>query len=242
MRLTAPIFRLKRQARSLSRDAGIPLHDALDRIAIGEGFDSWSLLAARHMSARPETRLLNKLVPGDLLLLGARPGQGKTQLALQLIVEAVASGRIGYFFTFEFTRTDLEDRLVAMGMNRTDLGDAVSVDTSELISADYVIDRLSEAPAGTLAVIDYLQLLDQKRDKPPLSDQVASLKAFAQATGIIVVFISQIDRSFDPTAKPVPDTRDIRLPNPVDLSLFSKMCFLHDGQLSLRTAGDERAT
>lgn len=38
MKLTAPVYRLKRQAKALSRQEGIPLHLALDRVAIGEGF------------------------------------------------------------------------------------------------------------------------------------------------------------------------------------------------------------
>ena len=33
MRLSAPIFRLKRQAKLLAREAGIPLHQALDRVS-----------------------------------------------------------------------------------------------------------------------------------------------------------------------------------------------------------------
>ena len=45
MRLPAPVYHLKRQARLLSREAKIPLHQALDRIAAQQGFASWSLLA-----------------------------------------------------------------------------------------------------------------------------------------------------------------------------------------------------
>src|SRR5579862_7868029 len=38
MKLSAPIYHLKRKARLLSREKKIPLHEALDRIAIEEGF------------------------------------------------------------------------------------------------------------------------------------------------------------------------------------------------------------
>ncbi|MFK4531760.1 hypothetical protein ABIF90_009741 [Bradyrhizobium japonicum] len=47
MRLSAPIYHLKRKAKRLSREEGIPLHDALDRIAATEGFSAWSMLAAK---------------------------------------------------------------------------------------------------------------------------------------------------------------------------------------------------
>ena len=47
MNLSAPIHQLKRKARLLSRAERIPLHAALDRIAVEEGYRSWSLLAAK---------------------------------------------------------------------------------------------------------------------------------------------------------------------------------------------------
>ena len=50
-------------------------------------------------------------------------------------------------------------------------------------------------------------------------------------------FISQIDRSYDPAAKPCPDLDDVRLPNPVDLSLFNWTCFLNEGEVRLQAAG-----
>ena len=45
--LSAPVHVLKRRARSLSRARSIPLHAALDEIAVQEGYRAWSLLAAR---------------------------------------------------------------------------------------------------------------------------------------------------------------------------------------------------
>ena len=38
--------------------------------------------------------LFARLSPGDLVLLGARPGHGKTQLSLKLAVEAMKSGKV----------------------------------------------------------------------------------------------------------------------------------------------------
>lgn len=87
-----------------------------------------------------------------------------------------------------------------------------------------------------MAVIDYLQLLDQRRDTPPLADQIAALSAFARTRQITLICLSQIDRHFDPQVKALPDQQDIRLPNPVDLNHFDQMLFLHDGALRLRAA------
>jgi len=80
-----------------------------------------------------------------------------------------------------------------------------------------------------------LQLLDQKRSKPAVNQQIRALQEFAGASKSIIVVISQIDRSFDPEAKRLPELSDVRLPNPVDLMRFSKTCFLHEGEVKLQT-------
>ena len=62
------------------------------------------------------------------------------------------------------------------------------------------------------------------------------MKSYAEASGAIVVTISQIDRGFELTGKRVPDVSDVRLPNPLDLTVFDKTCFLHAGEVLLETA------
>jgi replicative DNA helicase len=110
------------------------------------------------------------------------------------------------------------------------------IDCSDAISADYVVKRMMGAPRGTFVVIDYLQLLDQRREHPDLNNQVRTLKSFARDNGLIVVFISQIDRSYDASTKPCPDLGDVRLPNPLDLKLFDKTCFLNNAEVEFRAA------
>ena len=236
MKLSAPIYHLKRPARVLSREGTIALHEALDRVAAQEGFTSWSLLAAKAAEAAPAGRLFAQLAPGDLVLVGARPGHGKTLMSLELAVEAMKSGHRGVFFTLEYTQRDVLDRFRAIGADPVQFNDRFVFDNSNAISADYIVKALSSAPRGTLVVIDYLQLLDQKRENPELMAQVRTLKAFAGDRGLILVFISQIDRSYDPAKKPVPDISDVRLPNPLDLSLFDKTCFLNRGEIRFQAA------
>ncbi|MBN9363966.1 MULTISPECIES: DNA helicase [unclassified Devosia] len=237
MKLSVPIYQLKREAKRLAREGKIPLSAALDRVAAAEGFSGWSLLAARYAESSPAAKLYGRLQPGELVLVGARPGQGKTLLALELAAEAAKSGGQGMFFTLEYTDKDVLDRLRAIGREPAELGDRFGFDCSDRISAAYIIEKMATAPRGTLVVVDYLQLLDQRRENPPLAEQVRALKAFAEARGLVIVFISQIDRSYDPAEKPYPDARDIRLPNPVDLELFSKSWFLNNGEISLQAAG-----
>lgn len=85
--------------------------------------------------------------------------------------------------------------------------------------------------------MDDLQLLDQKRANPDPVTQVRALTTFAKDAGPIIVFTSQIDRSYDPSTKSCPDLADVRLPNPLDLKLFDKTCFLHEGAVRFQAAG-----
>jgi replicative DNA helicase len=236
MKLSAPIYLLKRQARLLSRTEKIPLHEALDRIAVREGLSGWSLLAAKLSASAPAGRLFARLSPGDLVLVGARPGHGKTLMSLELALEAMKSGNRAVFFTLEYTEKDVLDRFRAIGVEWAQLDGLFELDCSDMVSADDIVKRSASAPRGTLMVIDYLQLLDQRRENPGLPAQIRTLKWFARDRGLILVFISQIDRSFDPLTKPCPDLDDVRLPNPLDLALFDKTCFLNNGQVRFHAA------
>ncbi len=229
MKLSVPAYQLKRQAKRLSREENIPLHAALDRTAAKEGFGSWSLLASRHGELPAAARLLSSLQPGDLLLVGARPGQGKTLFSLELAIEAMKIGRRSAFFSLEYTQKDILGRFHALGVEPAEFDSRFEFDGSDAIDAGYMITTLEAAPRGTLVVVDYLQLLDQNRQSPDLVDQIRELRSFARNKGLIFVFISQIDRSYDPANKPFPNLGDVRLPNPLDLSLFDRACFLNDG-------------
>ena len=231
MKLSAPLYHLKRKAKLLSRAENIQLHAALDRVARQEGFGGWSLLAAKMTASAPAEKLFARLAPGDLVLVGARPGHGKTLFSLELAVGAMKSGRRGAFFTLEYTEEHMVDRFRAIGADPMDFDGLFAFENSDAICADYIVASLETAPGGTLVVVDYLQLLDQKRENPALDIQVRELKSFARARGLILVFISQIDRSYDALKKPFPDMGDVRLPNPLDLKLFDKACFLNDGEV-----------
>ena len=233
MKLSVPVYSLKRLAKNLSREKNIPLHAALNRVAQEEGFQSWGLLAARLAAESPTDKLLSRLAPGDLVLLGARPGQGKTLMGLDLAMASAKSGRSGWFFTLEWSASDLLSGLQTLGASPTAISERFQFDNSDAICASYVIERLSAAEDGAVVVIDYLQILDQKRENPPIAVQVQSLRAFARIRGLIVVFISQIDRSFDSMLQPLPSLADVRLPNPLDLTQFDKACFLNKGAIHM---------
>ena len=240
MKFSAPIYILKQQAKALSRKDKIPLHDALDQIANQEGFSSWSLLAAKWTADEAGTSLLSQLRPGELVLLAARPGQGKTLLSLGLAIEWMARGDRAAFFTLEFTRADVVRCFDILDKHIKTFDHLFAIDDSDRISADYIIAQLGSAPPNMLVVVDYLQLLDQNRENPSIAHQVMQLKRFARQRRVTIVCLSQVHRSYDAALKPFPALIDVRLPNPLDLKLFDKACFLSRGKVQVGTVAQSR--
>lgn len=217
MKLSAPLFQLKRRAKLMARNNNVALHEALDQIAREEGFARWSLLSSQVAAASLSETILSRLNDGDLLLVAGRPGHGKTTLGLQLLLDAIRDDRKAIFFTLELTEQQSRKHVRSLEEDTPGIGDTLEIVTSDEISADFIIRHLSESPRGAVAIVDYLQLLDQQRSKPVLSEQVFALGDFARKAGVVIGFISQIDRSFDPETKRLPDIQDIRLPNLVDI-------------------------
>lgn len=234
MKLSVPIYQLKRQAKALVRQSGVALYVALDRIAQTEGYDSWGHLAAKHKARAPALKLLSACAPGDLVLIGARPGQGKTMLGLELVVAGLQDARHAAFYSLEYTHRDVVDLLAQVGAAQMAGHPALMLDVSDDIAADHVIRRSASMPRGSVIVLDYLQLLDQNRTTAPLAEQMAKLRAFADRSGVVIFLLCQIDRHYDPTRHALPSLDDVRRADAVDVSLLSKAVFLHDGQLALQ--------
>lgn len=236
MPLSKPIFQLKRTAKSLSRAEKIPLNQALDRVAAEEGFRAWSELASSPSSLSSTAHLFNELEHGDFLLLGGRPRQGKTAMALKLVVEAMKRGNQGVFFTLDYNPQCVVELFAKIGVNPRKYDGLFKLDNADNIDAQYIMQQMESAPTGTVVVIDYLQLLDQRRQSPILAFQLEALKLFACENDLIMIFSSQIDRKYELSEKPFPDMGDVRLPNPLDLSIFDKACFMNDGEIQMQGA------
>lgn len=231
MKITIPVFKLKREAKILSRKNKIPLHVALDKVAAENGFKKWSHLSFAEANQTPAEKILRNLKACDLLLLAARPGHGKTLLALQLILKAIELGKQGAFFTLDYTELDICMQIKNLGFDPEKYAKSLCVITSDDICAEYISRHLAHNPDQTFIVIDYLQLLDQKRQNSALEAQIYQLEQLAKQNGCIIVVLSQIHRSYELSTKHIPQLEDVKLPNPANLGRFNKTCFLHDGHI-----------
>ncbi|MEL6369787.1 MAG: DNA helicase [Pseudomonadota bacterium] len=233
MDVSAPIYRLKRLARKLARTRKIPLNRALDETAQQEGYRTWGHLSRAANKTSPAARLWRHLERGDMMILGSRPGHGKTSLALDLLEHANKHGCATWFFTLAESAEGTRDIFANSHHGRGQSSSPFKIDTSDNICTDHIISELGERPSDAVVAIDYLQALDQRRTTASLAQQISTLKDYCRRLGIRAVVISQVTRDFDASSEPMPSLKDIRLPNPLDLSNFSKACFIHEGQITL---------
>ena len=226
-----PISKLKREAKELVRSNAIPLHQALDQIAQQNGFSNWSVLS-RYLSKSVEPKRFADITKaGDMVLCAGRPQNGKTQLAVKVMHELILRGWQGVFLTLEYTAKDLLSLTRRMGIDFSRLGDRFVFDDSDRISASYVCETYARSARPSIFVVDFLQILDQDRSKPSLQEQILQFRQFVNGGNSILLFLSQIDRTFEMSDKVTPDRTDIRLPNPLELGLFDHVFFAKDGKM-----------
>ena len=176
--------------------------------------------------------------PGDMVVLGGYPSDGKTALALQFAFGIGKKHRVG-FFSYESTRDKLFDRTVS----RAAMLSYTKIKRNQLTEADYR-DRLELRPQLTapqltlvdaagmtvmdiqaysqahrydVVFVDYLQKIAAPRgarqsDFERVSAISSSLQQFGRITGTTVVALSQLsrpDRDKDGKIRP-PTLSDLR--------------------------------
>ncbi|MDX1412221.1 MAG: replicative DNA helicase, partial [Nitrospirales bacterium] len=185
--------------------------------------------------------LLAGLQSSDLIIVAGRPSMGKTSLALGMAEHAAlrANSVVG-IFSLEMSRAQLVLRMLSSQA----LLDSHSLRTGHLTKQDWVslteaAGRLEQAKifiddSGNLTVqqmrgkarrlkaehgldlliIDYLQLMEGRKDsesrQQEISDISRALKALAKELNIPVVALSQLSRAVENRKPPIPILADLR--------------------------------
>jgi replicative DNA helicase len=171
------------------------------------------------------------LFPGELAVLAARPGVGKSALAGQIAHHAAERGRLVYFASLEMQASELATRLLCglAGVNgkkiRTGrLGADDSARLTEhsqtLARAKLIFDdrpalRLSDIRRAAnrlvhdglqLVVLDYLQLVTPDDRRIPRYEQVgrltAGLKCLARELNVPLLCLCQLNREAEQQDRP----------------------------------------
>ncbi|MCJ8346967.1 DNA helicase [bacterium] len=231
MKLSAPIHELKSLAKKLKKAHSISLAQSLNQVAQQEGYLTWSLLISKERDFYPKTydQILNYLNPGDGVIVASRPKNGKTNFCIGLFVKAIIETRYKhFFFSLGEIDSDIIKMMQAYHANLSELSDNFEINCSDNISSEYIIEKTKNKLAkGSIIVIDYLQLLDQKRQNSPLDIQVNQLLTYAKTVGCIVIFLSQISRNVKKRENARPSIEDLNLPNPINLQQFNKILCLY---------------
>ncbi len=173
-------IRQGRAARGLTpiSDVLIDVYDRLNELAASD-----SAIPGMSTGLRDLDRAISGLNKSDLILLAARPGMGKTSMALNILLDAgKKSGRKVAFFSLEMSREQLALRLISgecfvdnkklvTGKLNEDDWEKVAIAADALTQANILIDDDSSVTVADinakcrrvenlgLVVIDYLQLM-----------------------------------------------------------------------------------
>lgn len=148
--------------------------------------------------------MIDGMQAGQLIVVAARPGVGKSALAINICDNAACNGkRSVLFFSMEMSRREIGDRLISgrglidgyklkTGMNLTPLDKKIMRDVRQMIAQQkFGIDDTASRSVGQIAAsirrrvrregaafacIDYLQLIEATPgDRSPRHEQVAKM-------------------------------------------------------------------
>lgn len=156
---------------------------------------------------------------GQLIVLGARPGVGKTAMACRIANNVAMDGGDVWFFSIEMTETEIAQRLVAlhgvgMGWARDESSasarDAVARLPIRIVSESgpTVTDMralLRRHGAGALVIVDYLQIIHpggRFDSRAQAIDEITvGLKRMAREFEVPVLALAQLNRAMEAGGK-----------------------------------------
>ncbi len=178
------------------------------------------------------------LIAGNLVVIGARPGVGKTTFAMNLAWNVVARQIPVAFISLEMMSNELVEKLVSReGMidgadlklaNMPNVVFETALHAKGLIEKQplYIIDDVKNDLSSILhragqlvhtdkvkvVIVDYLQLMSAGKSSEnrntELSKITRAFKQFAQRENVVVILLSQVNRQAAARAPKIYDLRD----------------------------------
>lgn len=164
------------------------------------------------------------MAPGQLVVVGARTGSGKTAFLCNVACNYARTGKPIVYCTKEMTQEEILPRFLSnlAGRPFRSLGedahrfesvvDRIAVE--ERVEHVSDVETLASRTDAEVVIVDYLQLLTLRGRRPEsrvqeLEEITRRLKATAQRTGKVVLCASQLNRDLD-TAGRRPTLSDLR--------------------------------
>ncbi len=202
-------------------------------------------------------RLLVGMGAGDMVLVGARPGVGKTSFTMNIATKASKIiGKTVCVFSLEMTAEQLVMRMISSearvnntvfrsGKLQPDDWQQVAYAVNSLSECDVLIDdtpgmsvtmmksRLRRVKNLGLVVIDYLQLMQEETRTDNRAQAVGEIsrgiKLMAKEFGVPVLTCAQLNRAVESRKEGVPQLSDLRDSGSIEQDADSVM-FLHKNE------------
>ena len=192
-------------------------------------------------------QMIGGVMPGELIVIGARPSMGKSLVALQWLDCASRIGIPGLIISEEMSATSLANRNLS---TITDIpsekwnaqADRIEFEAKEhfknsvpvlvvekcgtVAAAERAIARAVQSHGVRIVAVDYAQLLKGNGDtkEQRVGDVSARMKSAAMKHDIVVLLLAQLNRQIESRPNPIPQLSDLRdsggLEQDADVVLF----------------------
>lgn len=218
---------------------GLPIHKVASEVYdnLVKSIERGDRLSGRPTGWQSLDRVIGGWNKSDLVIIGGRPGSGKTAIALTLVREAAKLDNKCLFLSLEMSNeqiakrylsllTEVENHKVRSGYltkrEMENLAIAIMhdecqfyIDDEAIVNVEMIKSKVKihKAKHGLdILVIDYLQLIkgSKQNREQEISDISRNLKVLAKELGITVIALAQLSRKCEERSDKRPLLSDIR--------------------------------